>query len=193
MASDPIHVPVTDWARISGSLLRCAAVWCHKANLPDVFDGVDAKDVVGETLAAYFGSPSQLGWDPNKAPLEIFLWTVCRNKLVDHVRRHAHIYTSVDDEKHGLSNRITNGDVSQYEQLEREDNARKSVQEIFESVSRIKKNPEELKAILSAAMRVDDPQKVNQQLASIMNIEVEKVERIKKRLRRLWERGEEFA
>ena len=47
--------------------------------------------------------------------------------------------------------------------------------------------------MFSAAMQIDDPQKVNQQLATVMNIKVEKVERIKKRMRRLCERGEEFA
>jgi DNA-directed RNA polymerase specialized sigma24 family protein len=193
MASNPLHKPATDWAEISRLLLRSADLWCHRANLPDIFDGVDAKDVVGETLAAYFGSPVQLGWNPNEAPLEVFLWAVCRNKLVDHVRRHAHIYASLDDEERGISNRIPSDEVSQHERLEAEDDARKSVQAIWGSISRIKKNPEELKAMFFAAMQIDNAQKVNQQLASIMNTEVGKVERIKKRMRRLCERGEEFA
>jgi hypothetical protein len=193
MASNPLYKPATDWAKISGLLLRSAALWCYRANLPDIFDGVDVKDVVSETLAAYFGSPIQLGWNPSEAPLEIFLWTVCRNKLVDHVRRHAHIYSSLDDEERGFSNRVASGEVSQHERLESEDGAQKSVRAIWESISRIKKNPEELKAMFFAAMQIDDPQKVNQQLASIMNIEVEKVERIKKRMRRLCQGGEEFA
>jgi hypothetical protein len=63
MASNPLNPAETDWLQVSGVLDRCAAAWCRHASLPDVFDGVDVKDVVAETWEAYFGSPTQLGWD----------------------------------------------------------------------------------------------------------------------------------
>lgn len=58
--------------------------------MPDVFDGVSAEDVVGETLVAYLTSADKLGWDKNKGPLEPYLWIVCKHKLFDHFRRSKH-------------------------------------------------------------------------------------------------------
>jgi DNA-directed RNA polymerase specialized sigma24 family protein len=190
MASNPLNPAETDWLQVSGVLDRCAAAWCRHASLPDVFDGVDVKDVVAETWEAYFGSPTQLGWDPHEGPLHIFLWGVCRNKLVDHLRRHLRTSVSLDDDAVGLSRNLTSKEPSQHERLEAEDSARKFARELLTRIRRISDRPEELEAVVNAAMSIEEPERINQQLASLTNLPVTRVEIIKKRLRRLRATGE---
>jgi len=65
--------------------------------MPDIFDGVSAEDVVTQVLCAFFESPNGLGWDPAKGPLDRFLLGVLKHKMIDHVRRDRRIAGSFDD------------------------------------------------------------------------------------------------
>jgi hypothetical protein len=96
----------------------------------------------------------------------------------------------LDDDAVGLSRKLTSKEPSQHERLEAEDSARKFARELLTRIRRISDRPEELEAVVNAAMSIEEPERINQQLASLTNLPVNRVEIIKKRLRRLRATGE---
>jgi DNA-directed RNA polymerase specialized sigma24 family protein len=143
--------------------------------MPDVFDGISPKDLVGETFVAYLSAESGLNWDPTRSSLERFLCGVLKNKFLMHVRRSKLLPASAE-----------NGPF-----LAELPNPAIMEERASDTVDRLKivaRGDRELEELIDAAQGLETVSKVNQQLSERLNITVPDVVNRKKRLvRRLKE------
>jgi DNA-directed RNA polymerase specialized sigma24 family protein len=85
-----------DW----GAVYRRLRVFAFQLarEMPGVFDGISADDLVGETLTAFFNDPNGLGWNPTTQDnLVKFLCGVLSNKYQTHRRRSRNREGAADD------------------------------------------------------------------------------------------------
>jgi RNA polymerase sigma factor (sigma-70 family) len=166
----------TDWTKLSKRLLLKATLLTRAG--PAVFDcGISAEDLVSETLEQFFESPNALNWSPEKSKLETFLCMILQRRFIDHWRRQQHTAGSLDDEttlREGA--RVPMRGASPYEEAE--------YNEFAELLRREVKGCRDLEDLITASEMIHDGQKVNQQLAEILDCTPAQVVNLKKQLLR---------
>lgn len=137
---------------------------------------ISPEDVVAETVCKFLESSNRLGWNPRRAPLEVFLFGVCRNVARDH-RRIAARDASFSDP----------APVDENQKLLWIDPRKRYESEIvFSQVARALQDDmdKNLYALWVQIKYVDHNHNINQQLAESLGIEPRDVVNIKKRLQR---------
>jgi DNA-directed RNA polymerase specialized sigma24 family protein len=170
-----------DWGLLLERLLGRSIFMTHRA--PHVFDGVSAEDVVNDALAEFFADKNQLGWDPKVGPLEPFLWTVVKRKILNHLRRARYVGVLEEERTRQLS------DTSSLASDPEHDFA---VLEQLEYLKKFASGDKELERLLEVAARVDGPN-INQEIAESLRTTAATVARLKRKLQRRVRAGRKEA
>lgn len=159
-----------DWTRLS-KVLSVAATRAVR-HAPQTFDcGLSAEDLVGETLALFFGSSNALGYNSEKGSLEQFLVRVLQNKAVDHLRRQKHVGGSFDDKDGRLPK--PQEPATALEEAEYPD--------LLDKLYRLVKDEPELRDLIAAGELSGGP-KLNEELGEIITKTPREVVNLKRRL-----------
>ncbi|HLJ25708.1 MAG TPA: sigma factor [Candidatus Angelobacter sp.] len=158
----------------------CVYVRICRWRMPDIFDGRSAEDLPSEVLASFLESPDRLGWDPAKGPLYEFLLGVLNHKMIDHLRRQGRTAGSLDDPA-DLQRLAGNGDNQALQAPESRTNESTG---LIARLGRIAAGDQELSELVTAVARLDDPRKMNQQLAHMLKTTPSDIVNRKKRLAR---------
>jgi DNA-directed RNA polymerase specialized sigma24 family protein len=144
--------------------------------MPSVFDGISADDLVAETFLAYYTGAGGLKWNPLQGSLEKYLCGVMKNKFLMHARRNQHYAGSLDDRAHAeWANPVSsNGSVS----------------DTFEErIKLVVRGDKQLEEFVEAAKELESDGKINQQLSRILNTTTTDVINRRKRLVRRLDRA----
>jgi DNA-directed RNA polymerase specialized sigma24 family protein len=155
-----------DW----GAVYRRLKVFAFRIarEMPGVFDGISADDLVGETIADFLADPDALGWNPTTEDnLTRFLCGVLKNKFMTHKRRSRNREGVAD-------NRPVPVPVA--------DPPTKDM--MTERIKAAAKGKRDLEELVEASQDIDDGGDINQQLSERLNTTAQDVINRRRRLRR---------
>jgi DNA-directed RNA polymerase specialized sigma24 family protein len=166
-----------DWAHIYTRLFFVASR--STAQMPDIFDGVSAEDLVIQALSTFFEDPNGLGWNPTRGSLDRFLLGVLKHKAIDHMRRHERIAGSIDDpdlvQKPYLVQPMTDGNENG---------------ELYRELKKAARGDSDLERLVEAVPDIDGRHNTNQQLAEELGTTPQDIVNRKKRLLRRYKRNQ---
>lgn len=171
---------LVNWDRLRKVL--CLAARAAVPAVMPIFDcGLDAEDLVGQTLVEFFRSPNALGFSPPKGELtstedvqkslERFLIVVLKRRAIDHLRRQKHVAGSLDDR-------------GSLPEPSREEAAFAGVEyaSASQKIYGLLEGQDDLKDLVAAAELTTGSHNVNQELANILNKTPDEVVNLKRRL-----------
>jgi DNA-directed RNA polymerase specialized sigma24 family protein len=155
-----------DWS----ALYRRLRVYAFRLGreMPSVFDGISADDLVGETLTTFLAAPDCLGWDPTTEDnLAKFLFAVLKHKFMTHRRRSLAREGAADNRQAPIAI-----------------GSAPSRETISDRVREVARGDKDLEELVEASQRLEEGLNINQQLSERLNITVQDVINRKRRLRR---------
>lgn len=168
-----------DWAQIYTRLFFVASR--STVQMPDIFDGVSAEDLVIQALSTFFEDPNGLGWNPTRGSLDRFLLGVLKHKAIDHIRRQERMMGSVDDpdfdfdQKIHLVQPIVDGNEKG---------------ELYGKLKEAARGDSDLERLVEAVPDIDGRHDINQQLAEELRTTPQDIVNRKKRLLRRYKRNQ---
>lgn len=166
-----------DWAHIYTRLFFVASR--STVQMPDIFDGVSAEDLVIQALSTFFEDPNGLGWNPTRGSLDRFLLAVLKHKAIDHMRRHERMMRSIDDpdfdQKMYLVQPIVEGNEEG---------------ELYGKLKEAARGDSDLERLVEAIRDMDGRHDINQELAEELRTTAQDIVNRKKRLLRRYKRNQ---
>jgi DNA-directed RNA polymerase specialized sigma24 family protein len=166
-----------DWAHIYTRLFFVASRFT--AQMPDIFDGVSAEDIVIQTLSTFFEDSNGLGWNPTRGSLDRFLLGVLKHKAIDHMRRQEWMVGSFDDsgfvQNMYLVPPVGDGDGNG---------------ELYAELTEAARGDSDLEQLVEAIPDIDGKNNINQQLAKKLKTTPQDIVNRKKRLLRRYKRNQ---
>jgi DNA-directed RNA polymerase specialized sigma24 family protein len=164
-----------NWSHLYTRLFFVAS--CLTVQMPDIFDGVSAEDLVIQAFSTFFEDPDELGWSPTRGSLDRFLLGVLKHKTIDHMRRQEWMIGSFDDpdfvQGMYVVQPVADGDGNG---------------ELYGELKEAARGDSDLEQLVDAIPAIDGRNNINQQLAEELKTTPQDIVNRRKRLLRRYKR-----